>query len=205
MRRSPHYMAVKKRKRCCLCKVLKPGGEFYRCRALPDGLQRRCKPCQKTALAKSAGTREPSATKVCTRCEKRKRSEFFYRDRTRPDGLSVWCKGCQNSVRGENRKSRSGWRKYQLRSYGLTEADYQQMFVAQDGRCAICRQPPRVQDSKDQARNDHRLQVDHCHGTGRVRGLLCGLCNRGLGQFHDDPEILEVALSYLRGGVPFVS
>lgn len=54
----------------------------------------------------------------------------------------------------------------------LTEADYDRMLKQQKGRCAICRRPPRTR----------RLDVDHDHKTGRIRGLLCSNCNRFFGR-----------------------
>ncbi len=57
------------------------------------------------------------------------------------------------------------------RQYGITLAQYDEMLTRQGGTCAICKKPPKVK----------RLHVDHCHSTGRVRGLLCGSCNGRLG------------------------
>lgn len=85
-------------------------------------------------------------------------------------------------------------RKSKLRKFGLTIEDYERMLLEQDGVCAICRRP-------ETARNQHgpiRLSVDHCHKTNRVRGLLCGNCNNGIGRFKDDPLILQSATDYLR-------
>jgi hypothetical protein len=63
--------------------------------------------------------------------------------------------------------------------------------VSQGGRCAICGKVPR----------SRRLAVDHDHKTGEVRGLLCASgdfgCNKGLGYFNDDPELLRRAYEYL--------
>lgn len=79
-------------------------------------------------------------------------------------------------------------REYLLRTkYGMTQNDYDKMFEDQRGRCAICRRPQKSS-----------LDIDHSHITGRVRGLLCGNCNRGLGLFSDDPDILDAAAQYLR-------
>jgi 5-methylcytosine-specific restriction endonuclease McrA len=75
-------------------------------------------------------------------------------------------------------------RRYKLRRYGLTAADQRLMEDAQGGRCGICG-------------SDEDLVVDHCHATGRVRGLLCWSCNVGLGHFTDDPVRLQAAIAWL--------
>lgn len=59
------------------------------------------------------------------------------------------------------------------------------MRTAQNGRCLICGEGSR------------RLEIDHCHTTGRVRGLLCIYCNTGLGRFKDNPALLARAIAYL--------
>lgn len=73
--------------------------------------------------------------------------------------------------------------------YGITKGDYDRMFAEQEGVCGICEGPPIRTRS---------LSVDHCHATGKVRGLLCHSCNLGLGKFQDDPGLIEQALTYLR-------
>jgi hypothetical protein len=70
------------------------------------------------------------------------------------------------------------------RDHGLTVEEYDAIEAAQDGRCAICRQ-------------DKPLVVDHCHESGKVRGLLCHLCNRAIGFLGDDPIIVGQAAAYL--------
>jgi Recombination endonuclease VII len=78
---------------------------------------------------------------------------------------------------------------YTLRRYGLTRADYDQMLAAQHGRCAVCR-------SKT-PKGPGRWHIDHDHITGQVRGLLCNNCNRGIGYFSDDPEVIKAAARYV--------
>jgi hypothetical protein len=78
-----------------------------------------------------------------------------------------------------------------LRKYGITTEDYARILAEQGGGCAICKRP-HCDDWK------RRLHVDHCHGTGRVRGLLCSQCNFGVGNFVNDPLLLEAAALYLR-------
>lgn len=77
-----------------------------------------------------------------------------------------------------------------LSKYGLTIDDYDRMFAAQSGACNICRKPPKQGKS---------LHVDHCHDTGRIRGLLCFRCNFGLSFFFDDADTVARALTHLRG------
>jgi hypothetical protein len=80
-----------------------------------------------------------------------------------------------------------------MKKYGLTEDDYFEMFEQQEGRCAICGKEPGSTMGVDR----NRLVIDHSHTTGKVRALLCDYCNRGLGIFFDDPELLIAAADYL--------
>lgn len=73
------------------------------------------------------------------------------------------------------------------RTYGITLEQFEQMRAAQDGKCAVCREPF--------TKVPH---VDHDHSTGAVRDLLCGGCNVGLGRFQDNPERMEAAAAYIR-------
>jgi hypothetical protein len=73
--------------------------------------------------------------------------------------------------------------------YGITMDQYEAMEAAQGGVCAICNDPP--------GGRYKNLAVDHCHSTGKVRGLLCGSCNRALGFFRDDTDAIQRAVEYL--------
>lgn len=76
------------------------------------------------------------------------------------------------------------------RAYGITREQYDELLAAQGNRCAIC-------GSDEWPGKNRAPHVDHDHGTGKVRGLLCGKCNTGLGQFDDDPTRLAAAIEYL--------
>lgn len=76
-----------------------------------------------------------------------------------------------------------------IRRYGVTPEDWEQMFETQGGRCKICK--------KHQSELSRVFHIDHCHSTGKVRGLLCMNCNTGLGNFKDNPVLLSSALNYL--------
>jgi hypothetical protein len=81
-----------------------------------------------------------------------------------------------------------------LKVYGITEQDYERMLEEQGNTCAVCNAPPKPFTTK----SEPRLHIDHCHTTGKVRGLLCGHCNSALGQARDDPAILQGLIEYLR-------
>jgi hypothetical protein len=80
--------------------------------------------------------------------------------------------------------------------YGITREQFTEMLVAQEGVCAICRQPETQVDKRSGV--PRQLAVDHCHTTGRVRGLLCTHCNHAIGKFKDSVELLQRAIDYLK-------
>jgi hypothetical protein len=69
----------------------------------------------------------------------------------------------------------------------LRQAEYERLASIQQERCAICKRPRMVK----------RLAQDHCHTSGKTRGLLCDACNTGLGMFEDDIARLAAAIAYL--------
>ncbi len=90
-----------------------------------------------------------------------------------------------------DKAKRYEWRTNLRMYYGIDIVDWERMFEAQGGRCAICR-------VATQSAQGRRLAVDHDHASGRVRSLLCGNCNRGLSGFKDNTELLMRAIEYLQ-------
>jgi hypothetical protein len=150
-------------------------------------------------------------TKICCECKQEKNETEFCRKTTARDGLRSSCKDCDNARSRKNysknpekhrqRNLAKYWREKPraqnsrlVRLYGITKEQYNKMFVAQNGRCAICNMP---QDSGNKRDAEKVLAVDHDHKNGRVRGLLCTACNTALGRFRDDPEFIKRALGYL--------
>lgn len=78
---------------------------------------------------------------------------------------------------------------YLKKKYGITLEQYEAMEHTQNHVCKICEKP--------QTGRYQNLAVDHCHTSGKVRGLLCDYCNRGIGMLKDDPKTIEAALKYL--------
>lgn len=125
----------------------------------------------------------PDGYHHCADCDGILPESEFFRYSGKKKRLSGFCRECMDY----RRRSRDYHHKANVKRYGITTDDYARMFEGQDGACAICKRPP----------TDKRLAIDHCHTTGKVRGLLCGPCNVSLGQFGDNPRTLLEAAKYL--------
>ena len=101
----------------------------------------------------------------------------------------TYCKECC-AERTRNRYNLDKQRAYLLKKkYDITSEKYDEMLSEQNHKCYICH----IHENK----LDRSLAVDHCHKTGKVRGLLCGNCNRFLGQINDSIDTAERLLNYL--------
>jgi hypothetical protein len=102
------------------------------------------------------------------------------------------CSGCSRTLPDDFFQSKQGVCKDcrgvrdRVRKYNITVEEYDALVEKVGGFCQICHAP-----------GGGRLHVDHCHDTGRVRGLLCSTCNRGIGLLRDDPSITARATFYL--------
>ncbi len=163
-------------------------------------------------------------TRVCKKCgvEKELNAENF-RPHISTDGFRHGCRACEVLIRadwreknpdknseyarrwakenpGRHASNKKAWRANNprkarssvlFRTYGITLEDYERFLEKQNGGCAIC-------GAETADASGRRLHVDHCHSTGRVRGLLCRDCNTILGYSNDQIEILQRAISYLQ-------
>ena len=109
--------------------------------------------------------------------EKPLTKEYFPLHNKTKSGFDSWCKECRASYRSETRR---GMYREMISDEALKD------IIETVKECVICGS---VED----------LVVDHCHKTNIIRGMLCNHCNRGLGNFKDDPELLEFARMYLLG------
>lgn len=123
-------------------------------------------------------------------------------------GVRSVCKSCASRRRMEWRDKNydRDFDAHLRRKFGITLEQYNAMLAEQGGVCAICGDPPTIQSGiskghKQGRQTKPRLVVDHDHATGKIRGLLCIPCNRGIGFLKDDPVIVRFALKYLEGGV----
>lgn len=103
------------------------------------------------------------------------------------------CEECQriaarSKTRAWSKNNYNKERDYQLKyNYGISLDEYRDMYNSRNGKCDLCGSAKNV------------LDVDHCHDSGEVRGLLCGPCNRALGTLGDTKESIQKVLRYLNG------
>ena len=158
-------------KRCSKCAVTKPLDSFYRMKATRDGRRPECK-----------------------KCFDARRRRWYEKNRDREIArVRSWQRANPERVKAWARKSRDKrlkkLREIHLRNkFGLTPLEYDALLNVQGGVCALCEQPPTPGIS---------LHVDHDHGTGEIRGLLCVRCNNALGLFREDPDLLRRAARYV--------
>lgn len=141
---------------------------------------------------------------VCRKCLETKSLEDFYRVSRDSAKRNSMCKKCsyikslawrrnnKDKIATYSLKRQPNWhRAYTLAGYGLTLQEYELWREKQQGVCAICKLPCATGKS---------LSVDHDHHTGKVRGLLCMMCNTAIGKLGDSVELLKNAIEYLEGG-----
>lgn len=130
--------------------------------------------------------------KQCRKCTEIKALTCFSKSTTHKDGYYASCKKCRSI-------SSSKWNKANrerttnnslLWKYGINLDQYQLMLTQQEGKCFCCK--------KDQSQLTQALSVDHCHTTGKVRGLLCQECNKAIGLIKDNVETAERITQYLK-------
>lgn len=160
-------------------------------------------------------------TKICTKCNLSKSIDRFSKRSKSIDGLRHWCKDCaclnskqqrllnpekykkvdkktntKHSKRRQNTDKQ--WRKDNpdrlkertlMRLYDLSLKSYKDLLRLQRDCCAIC--------NTHQSELSSPLCVDHCHKTGKIRGLLCRRCNSGIGFLNDSKDLCLIAFKYL--------
>lgn len=147
-----------------------------------------------------------------------KNSKWYFTGKSCPGGHTVErytksyeCRECRKLAdHSERRKEYSKtWRKEhpnrgketrkqdRMRlEYGLSEDQYSQLLQKQNNQCAICKNP-----FKETGKHNEKAHIDHCHSTKKVRGLLCGYCNIGLGMLRDSLPIVHSAAKYLEESI----
>lgn len=132
--------------------------------------------------------------KPCSKCKENLDVSKFHKDMSNSSGLTNNCISCdvlRNLKRTSSAKYKVYKRDFDLRkNYNITLEDFNSMLKSQENRCKICSILYIPGQNKE-------FCVDHCHKTGKVRGVLCNNCNRMLGFIKDSIEILDKAKIYL--------
>lgn len=163
-------------KQCRNCKEVKSVLEFHRRSTNKDYLQDKCKSCA-ALYAREYAIREKNKIKVTSK-------KYYDKNKHR---ISVQHKiRYRKNISASRQLSRQ--RKWNRLGLKLTLEDYEKIFSAQHGKCAIC----------FRKYVDRPLSVDHCHKTGVVRGLLCNWCNSILlNVVENNFELVKAAKEYL--------
>lgn len=134
---------------------------------------------------------------LCKPCDLYKSPSEFHKDSTALRGYAYYCKECANARSRKwhlENKNDPEFKKARRNSnfktkYNISVEERDDLLLQQSGGCAICAVP---------LSNEGLLtHTDHCHSTGKVRGILCTNCNRGLGSFKDNIVSLQNAIKYL--------
>lgn len=171
-------------KKCYFCQIEKPLNEFYKDKTRKDGHGTRCIVCTKAYVGRiRPGDKD---TKHCPKCGIIHPITAFDKSNS-GDGYQTACRDCRKSIKLEWEERNKDKRFFEriARLYGVTKEHYEEMWAKQSGSCGICMKSHLV------------LVVDHDHDTGQVRGLLCQACNKGLGFFRDNLQLLDFAKLYL--------
>ncbi len=141
---------------------------------------------------------DSQARKKCANCEEYKDLSDFSPSKGKAFGVNAWCKICIAQVKNMRYTLEKARTEHLWRVYGLTTEAYEKMLTNQNGLCACCSQSEaRRVGRKKRSENVPMLNVDHCHTTGRIRGLLCSACNQALGLLGEDPHRIKALLHYV--------
>ncbi len=173
----PRIPVINGQKPCTKCGVLQDLAQYSRFKHGCGGIKSWCKAC---SMAYEMRRRQKPSIKP--------RVQEYMKAYRIKNGAEM-----RRRARENYRKNGSGNRFNRIRNtFGLSREDYEGMITSQKNCCAICRTPFSTSTP----------HVDHCHTTGMVRGLLCPLCNYGLGSFRDTPAFMSSAIEYLNQHAP---
>jgi hypothetical protein len=149
---------------------------FYKARKY----NKTCKSCSNSLNAGGDGhvLYNDQGDKCCIDCKQFKSLDQYYNNKS---GKTSVCKECSHKRASKYHKST-----YRYAKYGISKECYDEMFKDQYEKCPIC-----------EIKLQEEIHIDHDHETGKVRGILCGKCNKGLGQFNDNIKSLTNAIKYL--------
>ena len=202
-------------KQCTHCMMERDISLFHKNKYCTDGRRIVCKYCvskerqERYKVAKNQPNQCPFNEMTCTKCNLTKPIADFGDMPTATFGKKLRCRACERFRQRKQEETKRNCpygrikihhksRKTRLRKlYGMTIADYDIMLHSQNGLCAICGKPETAKRHDKHNGEIRDMAVDHCHETGKVRGLLCCNCNQGIGKLGDNIQTLKNAIAYL--------
>ena len=129
--------------------------------------------------------------KLCCMCGLKKPLSEFNKCKANKDGLQGHCAACGIEYKKKWYQNNKDWAKEYstLKNYGVSATQFKDLLTKQNNKCAIC---------KSELNISKKTHIDHCHTTGKIRGILCQECNHGLGLFKYSQDILDSAQKYLK-------
>lgn len=140
-----------------------------------------CRSCSNSLKAGGDGIvlYNEKGQKCCIDCKEYKNADEYYNNKF---GKISVCKSCSHKRSKVYHKDI-----YRYKKYGITKEEFEKLETRHSSTCPICEKPLIGE-----------IHIDHCHISGKVRGILCGKCNKGLGQFDDNIIFLTNAIKYLK-------
>lgn len=178
---------------CISCKKKKLKEDFFNIGG--EAYSRVCRSCYETnAVSNSGRVLEnillfEKGLRKCGTCNQVKSIAYFGINKYTSHGINTTCKTC--------RRVRNRLIKLKL-YYNITADQLQDLFNLQEGLCAICHSKISLFARKTNNLTIPQAVIDHCHETDKIRGLLCNNCNRAIGLFQDNIQILISAAKYLK-------
>lgn len=165
---------------CTGCQKVKSPSDFHQGRGYKGGVKAQCKKCDADRLKRWRASNPEQLRAQTARRHNKQRLE----------GTGSYDPSRRAIIALQKRDA------YLIRKYGISLEEYLALHETQKGLCAACGNPPISKPGPGQGKHPE-LVVDHCHTSGKVRGLLCDPCNRAAGCVGDDPERLRKLALYL--------
>jgi len=175
-------------KKCRLCLQTQSIENFAKNNNMRDKHRNECKQCLKKRYhEEKLKAKNTPDYKICYSCKTTKNSSEFYEKKSNLDGLRPEYIKCTKELRKKYKYTKEEMRFNNiLYKFKLTKTEYNNLLDSQEGKCKICK-----------VKSNRNLSVDHCHKSGKIRGLLCNTCNAGLGMFKDCIDLLNNAIIYI--------
>ena len=185
---------------CFRCHIEKGIEEFSKDRTTRSGYKGVCKACLREYCKQHPPSSWPKYEEYKIKKQVSARAYYQRNKEMCAAKRALWYKAHADEIneraRMQHQANPERIRQVKLAKYSLTLESWDALYQKQGGVCAICGNPEIDIDSRTKAAR--RLSVDHNHVTGKVRGLLCNNCNKGIGNLQEDIEILLRAITYIK-------